>query len=106
MPLAPKKPCAICGQLSESSRCPAHTTKPVDRREPSSKRGYDGAWEKLREVVIKSEPLCRRCRAKGKLNLAEEVHHVIPIRERPDLRLVRSNLEPLCRPCHELTKYQ
>jgi len=28
------------------------------------------------------------------------MHHVLPIRARPDLALVESNLTPLCEPCH------
>jgi 5-methylcytosine-specific restriction protein A len=36
------------------------------------------------------------------MTLAEVVHHIIPIKERPDLKLVPSNCQALCFPCHEV----
>ena len=31
----------------------------------------------------------------------DEVHHIIPIEERPDLAFVEDNLMSVCRECHE-----
>ena len=69
-------------------------------RGSASARGYDRAWQKLRSLVLAEEPLCRFCQQKGILTPAREVDHILTIRERPDLRLVRSNLRALCTPCH------
>jgi 5-methylcytosine-specific restriction endonuclease McrA len=32
--------------------------------------------------------------------MTEEVHHVRPISDRPDLRLEWTNLKSACKPCH------
>jgi 5-methylcytosine-specific restriction endonuclease McrA len=40
------------------------------------------------------------CDAEGRLTLTEMVDHIVPISVRPDLRLVRSNLQGLCGRCH------
>jgi 5-methylcytosine-specific restriction protein A len=64
------------------------------------KRGYDRRWQRLRLVVLAEEPLCRFCYAEGRLTPATDVDHIEPLRTRPDLRLLRSNLRSLCHPCH------
>jgi 5-methylcytosine-specific restriction protein A len=38
---------------------------------------------------------------KGRITPAVLVDHIIPVEERPDLRLVEDNLQSLCRPCHD-----
>jgi 5-methylcytosine-specific restriction protein A len=58
-------------------------------------RGYDRTWQKLRLMVLRREPLCRKC---GKA--AGDVDHILSIRRRPDLRLDPENLQALCRACH------
>ncbi|WP_432207954.1 HNH endonuclease [Ancylobacter polymorphus] len=44
--------------------------------------------------MLEEHPICD-CGA-----VAVEVHHVISVRERPDLRLDVANLQYLCRSCH------
>ena len=70
------------------------------RRGSSTERGYGYDWQKLRRLKLMSDPLCESCRERGRATLAEEVHHVIRIREQPHLRLDWSNLESLCERCH------
>ena len=70
------------------------------RRGSSAQRGYDAAWRRLRDRVLGEEPLCRFCSAAGRVNAAREVDHIRPVATHPELRLVRSNLRPLCTPCH------
>ncbi len=86
---------------------PAHLPSPSQARRQydtqrgsSTKRGYGRDWQKVRAAVLADEPLCRVCMARGRVTEANEVHHELPICKRPDLRLVRSNLISLCRPCH------
>lgn len=68
----------------------------VDAARPSpAQRGYDGAWRALRQRVLEARPICEQCPAP-----ATEVHHVLWVRDRPDLRLDLSNLMCLCRSCH------
>jgi len=66
-------------------------------RGPSSKRGYDAAWQKLRARFLTEHPIC--CEA-GCGKPATVVDHIETIRTRPDLRLVWSNLRAMCHPHH------
>lgn len=69
-------------------------------RPGSAARGYDAAWRALRADVLAREPNCRRCANLGILRKAKMVDHIHTVAARPDLRLERSNLQPLCWPCH------
>lgn len=105
-----------CYALAHGSpRCAAHPYEPRPRkrwaerdRERDKKRGsavergYDAAWHRLRNSILRRDPLCVMCQRAGRTRAAMEVDHIIPIAERPDLRLVESNLQPLCRPCHRI----
>jgi 5-methylcytosine-specific restriction enzyme A len=72
-----------------------------DKHRPNSTiRGYDAAWRAMRRQVLLDEPLCRECFDRGLVAIAVEVHHIRSVRSRPDLRLSRNNLAPLCRSCH------
>lgn len=58
-------------------------------------------WERKRIVILKRDNyLCRECGRYGKVTPANVVHHVIPLSERPDLRLDNRNLISLCEECH------
>ena len=70
------------------------------RRGSSSSRGYDYAWQKLRDRKLRADYLCASCESQGRATLACEVDHIIRMSERPDLRLDADNLQSLCRPCH------
>ena len=48
--------------------------------------------------------LCQECLRKGMINTAEEVHHIKPLEDFPELGLRLDNLESLCHACHEATK--
>ncbi|MBI5289950.1 MAG: HNH endonuclease [Chloroflexi bacterium] len=67
----------------------------VARPSSSSAQGYGADWARLRRVVLSEEPTCRNC---GKP--ATDVDHIQTIKQRPELRLERSNLRALCRGCH------
>ena len=57
-------------------------------------------WRKLREIVFAREPLCRMCKEKGKIKLAQMVDHIVDITLSPHLCLEISNCAPLCWECH------
>jgi 5-methylcytosine-specific restriction endonuclease McrA len=61
-------------------------------RDPRSTR----RWRRLRDDMLKSEPVCRQCQAR----ISTDVHHIEPVVRRPDLALSRSNLLPCCHECH------
>lgn len=65
-------------------------------------RGYDHTWHKLRNSVLADEPCCRMCVEQGRVTIATMVDHIQPVRVAPWLRLVRSNLQPLCDACHRV----
>lgn len=88
--------------------CPRHTvaeTRPtvanvpaVSSRPSPSARGYDRGWQRIRRRILASNPLCVHCRENGRVTLATEVDHIIPLRAggtHDD-----SNLQPLCKSCH------
>ena len=80
-----------------------HVISEYERRRGSARqRGYDRAWERLREVVLRSNPLCYDCFSVGRLTSAKEVHHIKKVREYPALRLVKRNLMCLCKACHSV----
>lgn len=60
------------------------------------------AWRKKRPRILRrDEYRCQECKRYGKNREAQTVHHINPLRERPDLKLVSWNLVSLCNKCHE-----
>ena len=106
MPTKPKKHCAHpgCPNLVEAGRryCPEHEKEEQKRinanRDPSKAKQYDERWRRLRKLVIHREPLCRQCKKEGRLTLATEVDHIIPLAQGGTNEL--DNLQPLCHSCH------
>ncbi len=68
-------------------------------RPSAGRRGYDRDWRELRADHLRREPYCRLCAQRGVTQPARIVDHILAIAERPDLRLVDSNLQSLCVPC-------
>lgn len=74
----------------------------VPRRRPVRRPGQltSGRWKKLREQVIAEEPLCRlrldRCTVRS-----DTADHIIPVRDRPDLKYCRANLRGSCQSCNQ-----
>ncbi len=103
MPRRPPHPCQHpgCGVLVDGSdsRCPGHRRQVArereDRRGSSTARGYGSDWQRLRLRKLQTDPHCASCKSQERVSLAEEIDHIQPIAERPDLRLVWSNLQSL-----------
>lgn len=67
------------------------------------------AWRKCRQLALHRDHYqCQDCLDAGRhpVPMATDVHHIIPLEDRPDLGLELSNLRSLCRWCHEATKYK
>lgn len=80
--------------------CPCQRERAMrakDHRAGARERGYDRAWEALAAKHRRAHPRCVECGAP-----AQAVDHVLPVRERPDLRLDPSNLQSLCRSHHQV----
>ena len=66
------------------------------------------AWQRLREVVLQRDRgMCVECMRLYELGLirrprrAQMVHHIVPVKDAPQLSLVAENLESLCYKHHE-----
>jgi 5-methylcytosine-specific restriction protein A len=84
--------------------CHCGAVKPceVHRRRSTSKRSdhYDNQWRVLSERLRAHNPICEDCVLQGRHDPSTEVHHIVPINDAPQLRLVQSNLVCLCTSCH------
>lgn len=68
-------------------------------------------WMELKASVLRDAHYeCSKCKEKGKISRAEEVHHVQWVKRYPELALSRTyqhkgktyqNLLPLCHSCHD-----
>lgn len=102
------RPCKKCKRPTTNANqyCDEHqsfyvpSSKLYDHRRGSpSKRGYDGTWKKFREVFLMEHPLCERCLREGRVAMANEVHHKVPLCE-GGARLDPDNCAALCHSCH------
>ena len=105
MPYRPKRPCSYpgCPRLTDGRYCEEHQkiiTAHYNKheRDPASKRRYGRTWKRIRDRYIAAHPLCEQCRKEGKLTLAEEVHHILPLAEGGTH--VEENLISLCKSHH------
>lgn len=68
---------------------------PVD----SSPRLRGRPWIAIRDRVLKTNPLCKSCLTTGKVKIADEVDHIVPLCKGGTDAL--DNLQGLCKECHE-----
>lgn len=100
------KSCQYCGRIHDKKydcgERPARKYKNYKRTEEEAGR-YTNAWRKKSiEVKQLCHYLCEYCLRGGVIQYKGlEVHHIEPLRERPDLLLDDSNLVCLCRAHHE-----
>ena len=80
-----------------------HTKRSHEKRHGSAReRGYDRDWERVAAEYLKSvNHLCEEHLRRGYLEPAELVDHVESLRDRPKRRLDPTNLDALCRQCHD-----
>ena len=105
MPRRPKTPCRYpgCPELVDGRYCEKHQ-KIMDARyekhdrSPATKKRYGRGWKRIRDRYIAAHPLCEQCIKEGRITVATEVHHKLPL-SRGGTHDVR-NLMALCTPCH------
>lgn len=56
-------------------------------------------WRRLRDQVVAEEPVCW-LRLDGCTYWSTTGDHIVPVVERPELALVRSNVRGACLPCN------
>jgi 5-methylcytosine-specific restriction enzyme A len=79
---------------SDVPSCPISQTR--------TKRLYDKRqWRRLREQVLRMEPLCRLCVQRGLAVPAVDVDHITPLADGGEAWAF-TNLRPLCHSCHSL----
>ncbi len=105
MPYRAPHSCA-CGRIvAAGQRCPCQRQRDRERnarfdrsRPNASQRGYDRQWEEAAKAFL-AKPANQFCRCGS---AATVVAHIVSIRVRPDLRMVRTNWRPGCRRCNAL----
>ncbi|WP_425154862.1 HNH endonuclease signature motif containing protein [Candidatus Palauibacter sp.] len=58
-------------------------------------------YRRWRRGILAREPLCRSCAARGYTVAAAELDHIVPVERAPGRFFDESNVQPLCRACHE-----
>lgn len=92
-------PCGHRVPAGEPCACQKAKRAEADKQRPSArKRGYDSTWQKAAAAFLR-EPGHDRCACGAP---ATVVMHVVSIRERPDLKMVRSNWKPGCVRCNAI----
>ena len=92
--------------LNVPGYCTNHQPQ-VHREYGRERRGFDtelgfyqsARWRNRRAAVLRDNPLCCRCQAKGVLQPAKVVDHIVPVKLGGE-RFERANLQSLCVPCH------
>lgn len=103
--LKPSRPCTtpMCPNFATKGwKCDLHAKQVQAKydkiRGNSYERGYDRQWIKVREIKLSINPLCEKCVVETPAVL---VHHIVPVADNPNLKLVLDNLQSLCVACHE-----
>ena len=71
-------------------------TTPKGRATAGSSRRY----RRKRAAFLRRHLLCVHCKRKGRVELAEEIHHKVPMKEAPALSWKISKWEGVCFPRH------
>ena len=104
MPSAAPKPCTApgCGKLVRdgSGRCEAHARPAWSKPATATKRVTGRELQRRRARLFTSNPLCVHCQQAGRVTLATQRDHIIPLSEggADD----DSNVQALCEACHEV----
>ena len=103
MPNAAPRPCTHpgCGVLVRdgTNRCERHPRPAWTKREDAPQRIGGRRRQELRAQLLRSQPLCAECERQGRVTLATERDHIVPLAEggtEDD-----NNVQGLCPPCHE-----
>lgn len=68
-------------------------------RGTKQQRGYGGEWERISKTIRQEFPVCQVCNNAPSV----DVDHIVPfIGLKDPLRTDKSNLQAICRKCHNL----
>ncbi|MDV7638712.1 HNH endonuclease signature motif containing protein [Acinetobacter baumannii] len=88
----------------QAQRTPQKIDSSWRSNKSSTERGYGYRWQKARERFLRSNPLCVYCKAKGLVEVATVVDHIIPHRGDQEIFWDESQWQSLCASCHSSTK--
>lgn len=98
VPSSPPKPCTVCGTLVRDggSRCEQHRQSWVKNK--PTKRVTGRRLQAMREALFMRDPLCAECTRLGRVSLATQRDHIVPLAEggADD----HTNEQGLCDDCH------
>ncbi|NJL06966.1 MAG: endonuclease [Methylacidiphilales bacterium] len=103
MPTRPPRVCSCGRRVAAGERCECQRRRKAERdaARPSARaRGYDTLYERLARAFLREHRICT-CGQPATL-----VRHIIPISERPDLRLNPNNWLPGCPRCNANDHYR
>lgn len=110
MPRKARRMCSIAGcknlAIEGKTYCEEHLKKENKKYERylrgyNTSERYDSRWNKIRNLYIKSHPLCEECLKENKTTKGTIVHHKIPVSENENLKYDLENLETVCASCHK-----
>lgn len=76
------------------------TRRAFNHSKSAAQRGYGAQHQKLRKLLLAQEPLCRLCKANGRVREAKIADHIMPIAKGGAIHEL-SNLQPVCADCHD-----
>jgi 5-methylcytosine-specific restriction protein A len=115
MPWKAKHPCGHtgCPNLTDGRYCETHksdaekyrteTTRHYDRntRDKNKYAFYHSAgWQTLAKAQLQRMPMCEECYRQGRITPAVIADHIVSIDDDYTRRYDPSNLQSLCRACH------
>ena len=109
MPGRPVRPCTYpgCSALTDggrSHRCEAHVEKSWLSANEPAKRMSGWGLDKARAKLFRENPLCVSCLVLGRVSLAVQRDHIIPLEEGG--QEVESNTQALCKECHKAKTHE
>lgn len=99
-----KKSCQYCGRVHPVGyECPKKPKRKKQGKREAEQTRSSYVWQKKRkEIKERDHYLCVYSLSKGRIVYEDlEVHHIIPLEERPDLAFEDGNLITLCQEVHE-----
>ena len=96
--------CSRCGKIHPKGYVCHVDKKHYKYSYKESRLRSKSAWtEKSKQIREDANYLCEVCKDNGIYNYRNvEVHHILKLRDRPDLLLDNYNLICLCKDCHRL----
>lgn len=82
--------------------------KPIDLKTPEGRRKFyqSPEWQAIRRIKLTHNPWCERCiKEDNFFTLAEDVHHIVDIKNDTTKAMEYDNLMSLCKPCHSSITY-